>query len=216
MSKASSQTSASDAPAYRSLALGALLQQLEAGRLHTILDFGPALGGNLKFWSPYASRICFEDYYRTWEELGFPRPADGSYDASTLQSLFSFDRNDRFDIILTWDVFNYLEPDHTQAIAGFLSRYCRAGALLFALLSSSPSIPSHPHRFRIVNKEQVLYEKVGSGTRPSPRHQPRDVARMVPGFQVLNSFLLRHGVQEYLFLHQEEPSKIPVRRAGAE
>ncbi len=209
MSKASSQTS-NEAPACRSLALGALLQQLETGRLHTILDFGPALGGNLKFWAPYASRICFEDFYRTWEDLGFPRPADGSYDASTLQHLFAFDRNDRFDIILTWDLFNYLEPDHTQAIAGFLSRYCRAGALLFALLSSTPLIPSRPNRFRILNQEQVLYEKVGSGSRPSPRYQPRDVARMVPGFQVLNSFLLRHGVQEYLFLRQEESGGVPV------
>jgi len=209
MSKASSHTS-NEAPAYRSLALGALLQQLEPGRLHTILDFGPALGGNLKFWTPYASRICFEDYYRTWEELGSPRPADGSYDATTLQSLFAFDRNDRFDIILTWDLLNYLEPDHTQAIAGLLSRYCRAGALLFALLSSSPSIPLHPNRFRILNQEQVLYEKVGSGSRPCPRYQPRDVARMMPGFQVLNSFLLRHGVQEYLFLRQEESNDFPV------
>jgi hypothetical protein len=210
MSKDSSQTSANESPAYRSLALGALLQQLESGRLHRILDFGPALGGNLKFWSPYASRICFEDFYRAWEELGFPRPADGRFDAPTLSGLFSFDRNDRFDVILTWDLFNYLEPDHTQAIAGFLSRYCRAGALLFALLSSSPSIPSHPNRFRILNPEQVLYEKVGSGSRPCPRYQPRDVARMIPGFQVLNSFLLRHGVQEYLFVRQEESNAVSV------
>jgi len=210
MSKASSQTSVTESPTYRSLALGALLQQLEAGRLHTVLDFGAALEGNLKFWSPYASRICFEDFYRTWEELGFPRPADGSFDASTLHDLFSFNRNDRFDVILTWDLFNYMEPEHTQAIAGFLSRYCGAGAMLFALLSSAPSIPLHPNRFRILNQEQVLYEKVGSGSRPCPRYQPRDVARMMPGFHVVNSFLLRHGVQEYLFLRQEEPNAVPV------
>ena len=208
MSKASSPTSATESPVYRSLALGALLQQLEAGRLNRILDFGPALQGNLKFWSPYASRICYEDFYRTWEDLGFPKPADGSFDASTLRDLFSFDRDDRFDIILTWDIFNYLEPDQTQAIAGFLSRYCPAGALLFALFSFSPSIPAHPNRFRILGPEQVLYEKVGSSSRPSPKHQPRDVARMMPGFQVLNSFLLRHGVREYLFWRQEESGVI--------
>ncbi len=213
MSKVS-HTPASEAPAYRSLALGALLQQLETGRLHTVLDFGPALGGNLKFWAPYASRICFEDFYRTWEELGFPRPAEGRYDASTLQSLFAFDRKDRFDVVLTWDLFNYLESEHTQAIAAYLSQYCRAGALVFALLSSLPSIPSHPNRFRIISPEQVLYEKVGSGSRSSPRYQPREVARMMPGFQVLNSFLLRHGVQEYLFLRREETDDVHLQRAG--
>ncbi len=211
MPKASSQTAASESPAYRSLALGALLQQLEAGRLQTVLDFGPALGGNLKFWSPYASRICFENLYRTWQDLGSPKPADGGFDDSTLSSLFSFDRNDRLDVILAWDIFNYLEPDHTQAIARFLSRYCRAGALLFALLSSAPSIPAHPNRFRILNPEQVVYEPVGSGSRPCPRYQPRDVARMMPGFQVLNSFLLRHGVQEYLFTHQEEAKAVALQ-----
>ena len=209
MSKASSQKAA-ESPAYRSLALGALLQQLEVGRPHTILDLGPALSGNLKFWSSHASRICFEDLYRTWKELGCPVPTDGTFDDLALQELFLFDRQGRFDIILAWDLFNYFEPDQTQAIASFLSRYCRAGGLLFALFSSSPTLPSHPIRFRILSTELVTYENVGSGSRPGPRYQPREVARMVPGFQVLNSFLLRHGIQEYLFSRQEESGNLSV------
>jgi hypothetical protein len=214
MSKASSQKSA-ESPAYRSLALGALLQQLEVGRPHTILDLGPALSGNLKFWSPYASRICFEDFYRTWEEFGCPVPTDGAFDDLTLQELFLFDRQDRFDIILAWDLFNYFEPDQTRAIASFLSGYCRAGGLLFALFSSSPTLPSRPIRFRILSTEQVTYENIGSGSRPCPRYQPRDVARMMSGFQVLNSFLLRHGIQEYLFSRQEGSGGVSVTQRTA-
>jgi hypothetical protein len=187
-------------PFFRSLGLGALLQQLEEGRLYSILDLGPARGRNLDFWAPTARRICFEDYYRTWADKGFVKPEEGGSYLPLLTQLLSFREDARFDIVLAWDVFNYLDHDHVCALVEYIGRSCPPGAILLTLVSSAAMIPARPTVFQIRDREHLSYENSFPIMKPSPRYQPRDMARMIPGFQVMHSFLLRHGIQEYLFL----------------
>ncbi len=202
MLEPSQQSPSTGWPVFRSLALGALLQRLEEGRLYSILDLGPARAGNLDFWVPTARRICFEDYYRTWADKGFVKPEEGGSYLPLLGELLSFREDVRFDIVLAWDIFNYLDHDHVRALVEYVGRSCPPGAILLALISSAAMIPARPTVFQIRDREHLSYENSGPTMRPSPRYQPRDIARMIPGFRVLNSFLLRHGTQEYLFIRE--------------
>ena len=202
MLKPSQQSPSSGWPVFRSLGLGALLQQLEEGRLYSILDLGPARPGNLDFWAPTARRICFEDYYCTWAAKGFVKPEEGGSYFPLLAKLLSFREDARFDIVLAWDIFNYLDHDHVCALVEYIGRSCPPGAILLALVSSAVMIPARPTVFQIRDREHLSYENSSPIMKPSPRYQPRDVARMIPGFPVMNSFLLRHGIQEYLFLRE--------------
>ena len=202
MLKPSQQSPSSGWPVFRSLGLGALLQQLEEGRLYSILDLGPARAGNLDFWAPTARRISFEDYYCTWAAKGFVKPEEGGSYFPLLAKLLSFREDARFDIVLAWDIFNYLDHDHVCALVEYIGRSCPPGAILMALVSSAAMIPARPTVFRIRDREHLSYENSSPIMRPSPRYQPRDIARMIPGFQVMHSFLLRHGIQEYLFLRK--------------
>jgi hypothetical protein len=211
MLKPSHQSPGPEAAVFRSLGLAALLQHLEEGRLYSVLDLGPARGGNLDFWAPVACRICFEDFYRTWAGAGFLKPEEGASHVPLLRKLLSFDESARFDIVLAWDLFNYLEPGQIEALVEYIARSCRTGAILMAMISSAPVIPELPTVFRIRDREHLAYESGTAAMRPGPRYQARDIARMVPGFQVLNSFLLRHGVQEYLFLYQGDTVPKPNR-----
>jgi hypothetical protein len=179
-----------------------LLQHLEEGRLYSILDLGPARGGNLDFWAPTARRICFEGYYGTWADKGFVKPEEGESYFPLLAKLLSFREDARFDIVLAWDVFNYLDHDHVCALVEYIGRSCPPGAILLALVSSAAMIPARPTVFRIHDREHLGCENSSPIMKPSPRYQPRDIVRMIPGFQVMCSFLLRHGIQEYLFLRE--------------
>ncbi len=187
-------------PVYRSLGLGALVQQLEQDRLYSILDLGPARNSSLKFWATRASRVTINDLYRSWAEDGFPRPAEGDSHVPLFSGLLSFAPGDRFDIILVWGLFDYLEPEQIQDLARCLSSHCAPGALMFILLSYAQLIPALPTTFRIVDRDLLYYETSSPVTRRCPRYQPRDLGRLVPGFQVFNSFLLRHGMQEHLLV----------------
>ncbi len=202
MLEPSQQSPSTGWPVFRSLALGALLQHLEEGRPYSILDLGPARAGNLDFWVPTARRITFVDYYRTWADRGFAKPEEGGSYVPLLTQLLSFPADARFDIALAWDIFDYLDHAHVRALVDYIGRSCPPGALLLALISSAAVIPARPTVFQIRDREHLSYENGVPARKPSPRYQPRDIARMIPGFRVLNSFLLRHGVREYLFLRE--------------
>ena len=194
-----------DFPVHRSLGLEALFQQLDQNRLCSILDLGPASGTNFRFWSPLISRMTFADYYRTWEEEGFPRPEEGGSYEPIVSGLLSSVVSGEYDLILAWDLFNYLEPEQIHAVAQHLQGHCSSEAMLLAMISPAPLIPAQPTTFKIVDREHLCYESRGPVTRNCPRYQTRDLSRLMPDFRVINSFLLRHGIQEYLFLYQSSP-----------
>ena len=104
----------SEPAAYKSLGLNALLRLLEEGRAYAILDLGPLLSANVDFWSRIPCRLHIEDFYTSYRE----RASGSSDDAmeSVLQDILSFDDETRFDIILAWDLFNYLNLSEIDSL----------------------------------------------------------------------------------------------------
>ena len=186
---------------YKSLALNALLQQLEEGRKYQILDLGPALGENINFWSRYPVKIYLPDFYQSFMSATQATAGEEVLPESLLEQVLPF-ADKHFDIILGWDLFNYLESGQLESLIHVLSRMCRSRTYLFLLISTLHQIPAEPNLFKILDPERLVYENHTSRTKPCPRYQPRDIKRMMAGFEVLVSFLLRHGMQEYLFVYQ--------------
>jgi len=118
------------------------------------------------------------------------------------EKLLPFPEGTTFDIILSWNLLDYLRRREIQALVRHLNRFCRTGTYLLALSSTLRDIPSKPTSFRILDEETLVYLVESAGTRSSPRYTPRDFTSMMTGFRVHNSFLLKHGMQEYLFVHQ--------------
>jgi predicted TPR repeat methyltransferase len=183
--------------------LSTLLRFLRDDRKHTILDLGPALGANVEFWSRHQCRLHIEDFCRDF----IARAAEENQESKNaiFADLLAFKEETNFDIVLTWDLFNYLDLAQLAGLARHVSRFCKTGAALFALISSQPDMPDQPTVFRILDTERMVYETRTQVTKPCPRHQPRDVARAMGPFQVSSSFLLRNGIQEYVFVRGEDP-----------
>jgi hypothetical protein len=183
----------------KSLGLKALLDRVRDDRSYSILDLGPALERNVRFWSKFSCRLHIHDFYRSYRERkAAVVPGDESEEAA-FSALLPFSDETVFDIILAWDLFNYLDLRELEAFVRRLNRWCRRGTRLFAMISSLPNIPASPTIFRILNREQMIYEIPTRDTRPCPRHQPRDIVRLMTRFTVSSSFLLHHGIREYVF-----------------
>jgi hypothetical protein len=187
---------------HKSLGLNALMQELQGRTAFAILDLGPARGVNIEFWSQFGSKIYVEDLFRS---MPLPVNVDAEEEAgpSPFDTLFDYGPDTRFDVVLAWDLFNYFEQTQLEALVQRLARVCHAGTYVFALISNLHDIPAQPTVFRIIDHERLHYESNSSGTRPCPRYQPRDIARLMSRFRVASSFLLRHGIQEYLFLCEQ-------------
>jgi len=151
-------------------------------------------------------RAAVREARETWEARP---PGQGGDDeepglADRFGQLLSFPDDTCFDAVLVWDLINYLERREVAALARQLARFCRPGAQLFALISILKQIPAEPLRFRILDQEHLAYETRTSAVRPCPRYAPAELSELLRGFRLDRSFLMRHGIQEYLFARQAE------------
>ncbi len=188
----------------KSLGLKELLDTVREDESYSILDLGPALEENVRYWSQFSCKLHIQDFYRSfrdWKSATVPEKEleeEESMEAA-LSELLPFGDGTVFDFILAWDLFNYFDLRELEVLVQRLSRWCRPGTQLFMLISILSKIPASPAPFRILDREQMIHEIPTQKTRPSPRHQPRDIAKLMTRFTVSCSFLLRHGIQEYVF-----------------
>ena len=188
----------------RSLALKTLTQRLRREKQYNVLDLGCSVRQNVEFCSNFCRKLYIEDFYCTLSSFDFLSPEDGVPLKTVYQYLLPFQPGTHFDIILTWDLLNYLNELEFQELMCHLGRFCRRDTLLLAFISTLKSIPEHPARYSIIDNETISSQKLSDIVRPCPQYQEPQLVKLMPGYVVLNSYLLRNGFKEYLFSFSPE------------
>jgi hypothetical protein len=192
---------------YTSLGLEALSQRLLGVTTCAILDLGPVRSANIEFWSHFNPFMYIADL-----RSGLPLPvsaANDSEDADFVEPdwnhLLALPEGRSFDVILAWDLLNYLELRSVASLIRFLKGYCRPGTVLFTLIFDQKEMPEEITAYRIMDESHLAYEYCSSRMRVCPRHQPRAMTGVMSHFQASNSFRLRNGIVEFLFVYEGEP-----------
>lgn len=195
---------------HASPALEALVERLRRCAPPSILDLGRAVGSNVEFLSRFAARLSIADLHGTLtadESLAIRFQDQPS---AVLPEVLPALQSDpgapegRHDVVLAWDLFNYLTRDQLDALGEVLTRLTRPGAHLLALVATAPEIPAEPVVYTILTDGRLRYTVHCPRPRKSPRWAPAELGRSLSGFTVDRSYLLRHGIQEYLMLRREE------------
>ena len=184
---------------FRSLGLEVLRSDLREDQKYYILELGEAQGPNIEFFSRYRCQIFVEDIYRCLVSLTQKKQDDEPLSVADLSSILCHDRDVRFDFVLGWDLFDYFDADVIVALMNHLRGYCREGTMLFMLTSMLDEIPSEPAKFTIENDNRLAYVPRSQATVRNPNHTPLAFEKMMVGFTLLHSFMLRNGMQEYIF-----------------
>jgi hypothetical protein len=188
---------------HRSLGLGALCETLQEAVTCNILELGPARGDNIEFWSRYGPSLYVADL-----RSGLPLPVaiedpdNPEVSEPDWEHLLDLPVDRRFDVILAWDLLNYLELSAAASLIRYLSRFCRPGTILFALIFDQKQMPEVITVYRIVDQERLCYDYGSPAMRACPRHQPRALTGIMRHFQTANSFRLQNGIVEYLFSYE--------------
>jgi hypothetical protein len=132
--------------------------------------------------------------------------------AATCARILQYPEDLRFDLVLVWDLFNYLSLAEVETLAQRLVALSRPGTRIMALVSIQKKIPDRPFRFVIRDKDSLRYEVVSSGLRDCPRHNEPDLLKRMVGFKVERGMLLRNGIREYSFV-RDETTPVPVPAA---
>lgn len=195
---------------HRSLALAALFEEFRRGRKLQVLDLGQAIGSNIEFLSQFGCKIYIEDLFAALSSrgvggIGGAGSAEGEEAGPQFFAEFLPGSEPMsFDVVLAWDTFNYLTRKELGYFMRHLSQFCHPGTVVFSLISILKQIPAQPIRFRILDEERLAYEVRTANLRPAPRFAPAEMNDLLRGFRVDRSFLLRHGIQEYLFVKEGE------------
>lgn len=191
----------SDGPErHRSLAVEYTLERLrrDEGKIE-ILDLGSACGETLAYYSDLPCKIFFADFYSDLKSDP-PDPEDGLEGfLAACRRCLPLAAGSRFDLVHTWDLFNYLELEEIGGLSRFLRPFLAADAPLVSLIWIQRKIPAQPCRFAILDDHTVEYRRSSPAETSAPRYKEPDLLRAMTGYRARKSFLLRHGVQEYVF-----------------
>lgn len=191
---------AADGPAggvdivHDSPGLAELFAGLDPDLDHRVLDLGPAAACNLEHYRAVATRIRFADLLRaaTLDEL---RGLDGEELERRLAELLPED-GDGPDLILTWDVLNYLDDRLAGPVARRIAALAAPGARLHTMIITSPMMSAEPTRYLIVGPGRLAYRTGPARQVPAPDLPPARVERWLAPLGVTRSVVLRHGVRE--------------------
>lgn len=175
-----------------------------------ILDLGPPSRANVEYLSQFSCVLHIGDLFRALAEESDmlvpvderdPEVEDERDLEGAAERLLAYKDGTRFDAVFAWDLLDYLDEALSRVVMRRIGRYCRTGTLVYLTISNRETIPDRPGRFTIVDEQHLRFERLGLGTRSGMRHSARALQRMMPGFRLQHSFLLRHELQDYLFSH---------------
>jgi hypothetical protein len=188
---------------HSSLGLQELCQRLQDVPTCNILELGPVRSGNIEFWSRFNPLIFIADL-----RSSLPLPVSPIEDSEPVKPdwrhLLNLPEDRKFDVILAWDLLNYLDISSVSSLIQFLKSFCLPGAVLFTLIYDQKQMPEKITVYRVSDESHLIYESSGSELRACPRHQPRAIEIVMSNFRTSNSFRLRNGIVEYLFIYEGE------------
>jgi len=205
-------------PSQKLLGLRALLPESENATLR-VLDLGPARAANLDFFSRYGGHLTVADFYsglRTARAATSGEDGDDDRKAKAFAELLPFDKATRFDLVLAWDLLNYLTPQEQHLLMTCLEPFCLAGTAILAFVSMQKEMPPAPSAYSIRDADTLLYEEREGRARPCPRYLEGDLLKRMQGLTVENRYQLRNGMLEYVFSYRmsSRPSSSPAKASS--
>lgn len=178
------------APVRRSApALAAALEGLDAGEGHAILDMGIGTRAHLCLYGRFARRIRFAGF--------LPEPPRGPEARDAILALPS-DPERPYDVVLLWDLLDWLAPERRALLIERLAGMTAPGARLYAVVRATRETALRPLRHTPLAADRV--EQVPAGPRRPADHPllPAEMKRVLAPFRVRRAFTLRLGLREYL------------------
>ena len=174
-----------------------------------MLDLGPALGASVEFLAGYSVQLFIADLYRSVRSSTGQLPPDAARLRRALDEQLPVPDEGPFDLILAWDLLNYFGADQLEALGQHLGALCRPGGQLLALVATRGSISDRPMSFEILGHDTLRYHATAATERPSPSYRETGLERQLDAFVVQTSFLLRNGMQEYIFTRRMSHPALP-------
>ncbi|MBT8098387.1 MAG: hypothetical protein KJO82_01485 [Gammaproteobacteria bacterium] len=182
-----------NAPLFRSLA-----ENLPARDRWVVLDLGAARTQTIALFGQYNSRLDIADLADEVNELN--ALSDPQVARNTVEALLPKCNDEDTDLVLCWDIMNYLERPALSALMSRIAARSRIGSLVHALIFYSHThMPVRPGCYVPQQDYSLLDVATPVDERPAPRYSPDDLKQCLAGYSIERAMLLGNGMQEFLF-----------------
>jgi hypothetical protein len=183
------------APLFRSL-----MERMQDDTRRVVLDLGPPRPETVATLGRFRCRLEMAGLAEELDALNAAADPDERHAA--LATVLPPRRQEAIDVVLCWDLLNYLERPALSALMGQVVERLRPGSMVHALIAySTPRMSALPGRIVPCEDHRLQHFTLTAEERPSPRYSPDDLSRCMPGLVVERAMLLKNGMQEFLFRH---------------
>jgi hypothetical protein len=179
-------------------------------RRHVVLDLGAA--SQAMFDRLSASRPCrieMADLYFYGGLAGIEQLVSSEeQDLSLIARFLPRPNDERLDLILCWDLPNYLSLPALTLLIDALSRRAAPGCRVHMLVAySKREMPGTPGRY-VPGGDGILTQILTSGELiKAPRYSPEDIGTALGNFRYERGVLLANGMQEFVYAWPSEPGE---------
>ncbi|WP_376695713.1 hypothetical protein [Wenzhouxiangella sp. EGI_FJ10305] len=178
------------------------VEAFEDDRRHVVLDLGRAREGTVALFSAYRCRLDIVDLPAHLGALPNVDEEGGSEAVERwLDGLLPPSQGETVDLVLCWNLLNYLPASVIEALGRRLAERASPQARLHALIEyRATRMPAAPVSFAPVGLELLDDPPEGDPAAiPAPRYTPKELEKRLPGFTSEKTMLLGNGMQEYLY-----------------
>lgn len=134
------------------------------------------------------------------EAIESDEEADRAYGATVIRRLLPGSAGEPLDLILCWDLPNYMSLKNLKRLCEVLAERATSGCRLHMLIAySKREMPSAPARYALQDKGQLAQACRSDDITPAPRYSPEDLGMAVAPFRYERGVLLANGMQEFVY-----------------
>ena len=182
-----------NAPLFRSL-----LEGLDETRRVVVLDLGAVHSSTVELFGRFRCRLDIADLAQDIDSLNGSMERDER--ERIAEALLPARHREPADLVLCWDLLNYLERPALAALMRRIAMRSRIGTLAHGLIVYSDArMPGRPGRYAPGPGGALTDLAPAPPERPAPRYSPEDLSLCMPDYRIERGRLLRNGMQEFLF-----------------
>lgn len=172
-----------------------------------ILDLAPASPELLNFFSDSYCKLFLPGCRQQLLETGHNPDPKQTLPAPDYRRLVPLpdERDKALDIILLWDLPNYLEKPTLRGVFNHLIPYTDQRTILHTYIHTRQNMPQAPAEFRLFGNNQVFVEINTPWTRSCPMFYQELLHKILAPFRVQRGMLLANGLQEYILRNTATP-----------
>ncbi|HUR37310.1 MAG TPA: methyltransferase domain-containing protein [Terriglobales bacterium] len=200
-SETSADSQSGDRPTRHSSGLGELTKLLSGKEALNILDLGPTSPSNISLLTGLGHRVYNEDVLlASFDPAYATQGEDGAkqIDVANFLSENLSHGGQRFDVVLCWDVPDYLHESLVKVLVERLAAVMKPGGVLLAFFHTKDAGPDAPYyRYHIAGKNSLSLQR-GPQFRLQRVFNNRHIENLFKDFSNIKFFLARDNVREVL------------------